>query len=365
MYFLQAICCFIVPVFAGTDVWAIFMLIVAVHSLGQISGPTESSVLPVVASDEQLASAASLIHLASALGAGLGTGILAPIIVRLFGAEPVMYVAGVLLIMAGTRVIDLRGDEPDRPIRFVRPNVNVLLALRWLAQQRSVSTMIFVGVLSSVASIVLQTLAPNYVIATLHVDPANAVYVFAPSSAGLLVALAMAPTLMERWGERLTALSGFAVTGLVLLLLGFIDNIATGFDAVNPIRLATLFGVHMNAELRTASLLAVPLGLGATLTTTAVQTYVNRRVPLALQGRAFALQASLKNALAIVPLLALGAVASEYGVQKILVAAPFVLLAIAYLLVRVSIRFAGYSHPSRLDVWQSYWTEPREAERVL
>jgi MFS family permease len=357
IYFLQAVFCFIVPSFAGTSLTAVFVLIFAVNTLGQVSGPTESSVVAVVASDEQLASAASLIHLSSSLGAALGTAILAPILVRVLGVEPVMYVAGVLLVLAGTRVIDLHGNEPDRPIRFVVPNISVRPALRWLAEQPAVSTMIFVGVLSGVANVVLQTLAPSYVISTLHVDATNTVYVFAPSSAGLLLALSIAPTLMRRWGERLTALSGFLVTGVVLLMLGTIDNMTSVIDPFNPVRLASLIGIEINAHLRTASLLAVPLGFGFSLTTTCVQTYVNRRVPLALQGRAFALQSTLKNGLAIIPLLSLGAIAAKYGVQPILIAAPFVLLVLAYALVQTSIRFAGFAHPSRLEVMSTYWNE--------
>jgi hypothetical protein len=364
MYLLQAIACFIVPFFAGTDLWAIFFLIFSIHTLGQVSGPTESSVVPVVASDEQLASAASLLHLASSLGTSLGTGILAPILVRLFGVEPVFYVSGILLLMASSRVIDLRGNEPDGPFRFVRPNISVRAALQWLAQQPAVSTMIFVGVLSGVANVVLQTLAPRYVISALHVDASYTVYVFAPSAAGLFIALAFAPAMMRLWGERLTALSGFFVTAAVLLLLGTIDNVTTLVDPFNPVRLASLAGIEINDHLRTASLLAVPLGFGFTITTTAVQTYVNRRVPLKYQGRAFALQGSLKNGLAIFPLLALGAIASQYGVEPVLIAAPFALLVLAYALVMISLRFAGHSHPSRLDVWQSYWREPARGEPV-
>ena len=41
--------------------------------------------------------------------------------------------------------------------------------------------------------------------------------------------------------------------------------------------------------------LAMPLGFGVSLTATAVQTYINRRVPLRLQGRAFALQSTLNG----------------------------------------------------------------------
>jgi hypothetical protein len=368
VYNLQAASCFIVPFFAGTDLWAVVILIFVVNTLGQVSGPTESAVLSVVASDEQLASAASLVHFSSSVGTAFGTAILAPIFVRLFGAESVMYIAGGLLLLAGTRVFDLRGDEPERPSKFVRPHVSVVATVRWLADQPAVSTMIFVAVLSGMANIVLQTLAPSYVVAALHVDAANAVYVFAPSGAGLLLALVVAPTLMKLWGERITALTGFAITASLLLLLGMVGNVSHVIDPVNPVRPLELIGVELGVRLRTAALLAFPLGFGVTVTTTSVQTYLNRRVPHALQGRAFALQGSLKNGIAIVPLLALGAVASSFGVQHVLLASPLVLLALAYLLVQTSFRFAGRAHPRNLEVVSTYWHEtsqPGSAEEAL
>jgi hypothetical protein len=360
IYNLQAAFCFIVPFFAGTDLWAVVILIFVVNTRGQVSGPTESSVLSVVASDQQLASAASLVHFSSSVGTAFGTAILAPVLVRVVGVEPVMYLAGGLLLLAGTRVFDLRGDEPEPRVRFARPRISIVATLRWLAEQPAVSTMIFVGVLSGVANIVLQTLAPSYVVAALHVDAANAVYVFAPSGAGLLLALAVAPTLMKLWGERITALLGFAVTASLLLLLGTVGNVADIVDPFNPVRPLELIGVHLGVRLRTAALLAMPLGFGVTVTTTSVQTYINRRVPHALQGRAFALQATLKNGIAIVPLLALGAVASTFGVQRVLVASPLVLLVLAYLLVQTSLRFARRAPPSNLEVVSTYWHEPTQ-----
>jgi MFS family permease len=266
-----------------------------------------------------------------------------------------MYVAGVLLIMAGTRVFDLSTEERPQAIDWRRPNIKVTETVRWLARQPAVTTMVIVGVVSGTANIVLQTLAPRYVVSALHVDPANAVYVFAPSAFGLIVALGAAPSLMRRWGERLTALSGFAVTALALLLLGIVDDIAPIVDPFNPLRIINLFGAPLSEELRTAALLALPLGFGVSLTTTSVQTYTNRRVPLEYQGRAFALQSTAKNAVAIVPLLTLGAAAAAFGVQQVLLVSPFVLLGLAYALVQLSYRFAGAAPPSRLDVVASFW----------
>ena len=285
---------------------------------------------------------------------------LAPLLVRAFGVETVMYVAGALLLLAASRVFDLPTRQQRRRIDWIRPNLRVRATVEWLMRQPAVATMVVVGVVSGTANIVLQTLAPRYVQSALRVDAADAVYVFAPSAAGLVTALALAPWLMRLRGERVAALGGFLITSVALLLLGVVGEAASVLDPVNPIRLLDLIGVDLSERLRTAGFLAFPLGFGISLTTTSVQTYINRRVPLSYQGRAFALQTTMKSGVAIVPLLALGAAASAFGVETVLLVSPLVLLGSAYALVLLSFRFAGLAPPSRLGVLSSFWEEKDE-----
>ncbi len=58
----------------------------------------------------------------------------------------------------------------------------------------------------------------------LGLDPAEAVYVFAPTSVGLVLALGATPGLMRRFGERRTALLGFTTTATSLFLLGLVRH---------------------------------------------------------------------------------------------------------------------------------------------
>jgi MFS family permease len=199
--------------------------------------------------------------------------------------------------------------------------------------------------------------------AALNVDPADAVYVFAPSAVGLATALAVTPALIRRFRERIVALAGFIIVTVALCLLGLVPEIASTVDNVNPMRVAGVFNIELGQRLRTAGLLAAFVGFGLSMTTTSVQTYINRRVPLQLQGRAFALQSTLKNGSAIVPLLSLGAAASYFGVEAVLVVSPFVLLAVAAALVRVSYALGGRAPASRLDVLASFWQEGDAPER--
>ena len=357
-YNTQAILCFAVPIMFGTDLTSVLFLLFAVNLLGQVSGPSESAVLPHVATQEQLASAASLVSLASNIGTAFGTAILAPILVRLYDEQAVFFVGGFMLFLAATRVFDLSTDEPDVKVDLRRrPHMSIRRTLQWLAHEPAVATMIFVGVLAGTASIVVLTLGPRYVQSVLGVDPADSVYVFAPSSLGLVTALAVTPFLVRLLGERPVAIAGFTMTALVLFGLGFVARLADIVEPVNVLRIVELFGISLSRRLETAGFLAIWLGFGLALTQISVQTYINRRVPLSYQGRTFALQSMLKNGVTIGPLLTLGAIATVVGVEAILVVAPFALLFGAIALVQLSYQFRGEVAPGRLEVLASYWDE--------
>jgi MFS-type transporter involved in bile tolerance (Atg22 family) len=76
----------------------------------------------------------------------------------------------------------------------------------------------------------------------------------------------------------------------------------------------------------------------------AATTFMNARVPLGMQGRIFALQGAIKNATAILPLLALGALASLVGVRTVLMLAPFLILFLAIYGASKSAQLAAGQH---------------------
>lgn len=360
VYTLQALLCFGVPYVFGTDLPAMLGLLLGVNTLGQVSQPTESSVVPLVTTEEQLATGTSLISFTSSLGTAFGTALLAPVLVRAFGVETVIYVAGVMLILAASRVLDLRTDEPEKDapigIRHFVHRVSLRETLRWLGSQPAIATMIAVAVVAGTAQIVVQTLAPRYVAAVLGVDAADAVYVFAPSAVGLTLALAVTPRLVKARGERMAALLGFFFVTISLMLLGSVRHL--GFiDVVNPLRLLEYTGLDLSERLRTAMLFALPLGFGVSLTLTSVQTYINRRVPLHLQGRTFAIQGVIKNGTTIIPLLGLGFAASQFSTEAVLIASPLLLMVMAVGLIVASRRFGEQAPLGGLEVLATFWEE--------
>ena len=94
-----------------------------------------------------------------------------------------------------------------------------------------------------------------------------------------------------------------------------------------------------------AMILAVPVGFAATMVGVAGKAVLNEEAPEGKQGRVFATQGALSDALSLVPLFAIGGVAELVGVRSVLlVAAVAAFLAGVYL--SVSRRF-GPPRPVR------------------
>lgn len=151
----QGLLCFLAPPLLGTELPVVVALIFCVNTLGQVSAPSESSVLPLVASDEEMASAASLINLAAAAGAGFATALFAPVLIRAAGIEPAFYLAGVLLLLAASRVFDLPTGEPAQSVVLPPLDLRLQQALAWLAEHPAVGTMIVISVLAGTVNVVL------------------------------------------------------------------------------------------------------------------------------------------------------------------------------------------------------------------
>jgi len=118
-----------------------------------------------------------------------------------------------------------------------------------------------------------------------------------------------------------------------------------------------LFGADLGERLRTAALLALTLGYGLVLSKISVQTYINRRLPVAYQSRAFARQNPLKHGLAIVPCGASAVPRRLSASRECSSSRLFALLGLAAVLVYLSYRFAGEELSGTLDVLSTFWQE--------
>jgi hypothetical protein len=280
----------------GSDFGPLLLVLFVVRILHQVSQPSEASAIPLVATTEELAGATSMLGLVSSMADLLGKALLAPLIVRAFGVDPVTIMAGMLFLLSASRVFDLRlSPRPDT----VREGEQVVQGttmgvVRWLLAERAVMWMLVLAALASTINVVLGMLGPQYVSEVLGVDPANTLYVFAPAPIGLLLALAFAPQLIRSFGERPIAVIGFVFVSTAVTALGLVSPMTDLLGWV------LIFGIPgVGAEVEMAALLSMFLGAGVTLAVVATQTYISRTVPLMIQGRAFAMLGVLKDGFAI------------------------------------------------------------------
>jgi hypothetical protein len=117
---------------------------------------------------------------------------------------------------------------------------------------------------------------------------------------------------------------GIAALGLVVFIRDFIvDNVDIGFTFVEQ-----HVGVSSISIVTMAMILAIPVGLAATMVGVAGKAILNQEAPEGKQARVFATQTTLSDALSLLPLFAIGGVAELVGVREVLLVAAVIALAV-------------------------------------
>ncbi len=346
-YLLMGSICFILPISFGVNSTSLLMVLLLVRVLHQITQPAEASAAPLVANDEELASANSFLSLSSSAGEVLGKAILAPIFISVWGLNSVTLMAGILFLLSSLRitrftpnsdvVLNKRNDanqrkKPEqsteatsRSMQFsTHQKYTSLDAVRWLFSEKDTLLMLLLAAMASTVGVVLTILGPKYVISALGVPPEYAFYVFAPASLGVIAGMLIAPKLIHAFSENSVGMLGFLLVALGVSSLGQIEaanNLAQLFLIVDIPRI--------NDQTETAGALSLFIGLGITLAAAATQTYIGKFVPIVIHGRIFALLGVLKDGLAIPQLIAIGILANFIGVENVLTFAPIAILVVA------------------------------------
>ncbi len=333
-------------IFLGTGLATVYALLVAITAVTQFATPAEAAIVPRVVTSDRLAAANSFSNLAESAGALLGTAILAPLMVRLFDTpEPLIIASGLLLTYAALRAVAINLLMPEsRPPQLPRAEdaarrpwmagtrESLREAWQWLAGDRAAFICMLLLVLASTANLVIVTLFPKFAKDVLGVQPELAVYVFFPAVAGVLLGLALTPKLAEHVEKRLLVTVGFLLMVGVLLLFGGVNQLAALLRGFGPAGALFERGplAYRDGRMGAALLLALPLGFGLSMVQVAAQTLLHERVPLAMQGRVFALQGAVKNAVATLPLLVMGGLASLLGdTRPVLIIAALLILSLA------------------------------------
>ena len=235
-YTAMAVTCVVLPTVFDDSVFMYFMLVFIVISLGQITSPAEQTLLPMVNTEEQLATANSVMGMVSSIGTTVGTAIMAPILLLTWGTDAVFYTAAVLLLIAMTRIFQVDSPQDVERGKRRKPPGNFTTAARWLLNNPSILTMIAVSAIGGMGYQIMSTLAPTYVYEVLDLDPAKTIYVMGVAGFGMLLSLFFVPPLIARTSERKVAGAGFLMLTAGIVGLGLVNSGVIDFlTPINPV----------------------------------------------------------------------------------------------------------------------------------
>ena len=299
----------------------IYGLILLHSTVGQLFGPAEAATVPSVVRRDQLSAANSLMMLGLGLAQILGMLALAPILIKLVSEDTVFLASAALFFLAalviGWLAADLTSEEERPPrIPFVEATRE---GFRILRTSRPAYLAVVYVVTSTALSRVLVILLPHYTREVLQIAAEDTVFVAAPMAIGGALGLVVVPVTAKFAGAWRVMIAGFVIFLVSLLALGFVafvrdlivQNFDFGFSFVERhVGVATVITIAM--------FLAIPLGLGNTMTAIAGRVVMNQEAPAEAQGRVYAVQTAIGDTFSLVPLLMIGAIADFTGARATL-----------------------------------------------
>lgn len=311
-------------VYGGNLVY-LYALVLVHATVGQLFGPAEAATVPAVVRRDQLSSANSLMMLGLVFGQIAGMVVIAPFLIKLLSPKAVFVISAALFLVAAwivgvvARGFTTSAEEKPPKIGFMAATREGFHILR--TNRHAYLAMVYL-VTATALSRVMVILLPKYTRDVLQIAPEDTVFVAAPAAIGAGVGLLAVPLLARLFGAWRVVAFGFALflvgligLGLVVVVRDFIiRNLDFGIGFVEE-------QVGVSSVITVTMLLAIPLGFAFTLVSVAARVVMNEQAPQEAQGRIFAVQMALADAVSLVPLLIVGVIAELVGARATLLAA--------------------------------------------
>lgn len=317
---------------SAQSTWELYMFALGLSASMQFVGPAESAALPQVVEHEELTGANSLFNLGGLGGQAIGLAVLAPLLLKTVGADPLFVVIGVLFGAAAVIVATIPGlTAPHTPAELqqaLTPGIRVSFAKAWQMLRRDRQTHLagIMLVVGSAALLVGVTVLPSYAREMLSVSPENVIFIFSPGVIGIFFGLRLVNWLVRVIGAGRAVTVGFALLALALLAFGLVSNLGDLLAHLNPLGVSDPGPLHgRGARIAVTMIAAIVAGFAYSLINVASRALINARMPMEMQGRIFAALTVLSNLASVVPLLVAGALADWVGVRPVLVAVAVIM----------------------------------------
>jgi MFS family permease len=310
--------------FSG-NVVGLYLVTFFVAVVSQPFAPAEGSALPLLVKQEQLITANSLFQMTFMASQAVGFA-LSPIAIGVFGMRTTLFaLAGLFAFSAVVlvplpAVTDRRAPTDSRSIRETAVGVwrDLTEVFRYIIGDPPLMIALFQIALAPTLLLVLAEIGPDYLKHGLHIGNTSTSLFFLLAPAGVGLAAGMA--ILGQWGYRLKkdrlVLISLISLGISVIGLASVPAIGGFWTSLSHAGFPIPAGVGLTG---TMVPIAVLMGIEVAFINAPVQTIVQQRAPAHLRGRVLAMQQTLSAAMAIPPLILVGAVASIVGTPATLV----------------------------------------------
>ncbi len=310
-----------------------YVVIFINSAVGQFFAPAEGSTIPLLVGRDGLFAANSLFTLTLVATQVAAIIVLVPLTVKTLGVVGTLLLFTVFYVIATGLVALLPRDPVPRRRAFSARSVAKQawgeLAEGWGFSLSHPTILLGILQISLVTALVyvVATLAPGYAARVLGLATEDAILVFSPAGAGMLIAA----LLVVRYGPRVARYTlpiiGTLLMGASFYVLGLIGVI--GGSATVPI-------FHMHPDLivsatSVATITSVFAGIALALILIPAQTAIQEEALDEIRGRVLTVQFTLANALGVLPLLTIGGLADLFGIPNVTIGVGLGLVVIALL----------------------------------
>ena len=317
-------------------VYAVNFIFVAIS---QFFGPAEQATIPALVPKRQLVAASSAFNITFTASQLVGIVLLAPWVIKLFGAPTLFCVSAVLYLVAGALSYSLPpGVKPEKSLSTLRRETlvrdvshDVGEAWRFISSDAQTWRAMLIITLTSSLLLVFGMLTPRFVVDVLSILPEDAVFVLAPAFVGIFGVTTLLSRLVRRFGTAPLVSLGLGVLVLALAAMAGLQYTESWLLAPVAAIFVPIGLPFEHGLVPPMMLISLLLGAGYGLSSVPSQALLMERAPAQSRGRIFAVWLLLTNVASIVPIVFVGGVADLIGVSPTLgLVAALVLVSALY-----------------------------------
>jgi MFS family permease len=310
---------------------AVYVLTFVLSTIGQLSDPAESAMVPLLVSPQQLLTANSAFHLLFNVAQVLGLLLLAPLSLKLGGVDGAFATISLTYLVTAGLILPISAHEPrpeHHPTEEVLPQLWEELKAGWkfIISRESVLIAICQHALLTMLTNIVAVLAPGFVARVLGMQPTDAIYIFSSAGLGMFLTTMWTGHLGHRFRRERLAAAGLLIIGLALAGLTFVAW-------SSEMTAGTMSKPSLQVIVQVACM-ALALGIGGTLAVVSAQTIVQECSPVEIRGRVIAAEFLFANVVGLIPMWVISGLADLIGIPAVLLGLSTLVIASALLSFR-------------------------------